>query len=153
LIITVTPTLAMATLLDVFQNRKLVDVEQLCTAWPAFQPVAGNQLTFCPGNVYFHVQIILIVLLQIAVANVLAVVTWYGVVLPKRRDGNNHLAWLVGFGIVIPCALFLPFFIINKLDIRSTPLRFGLLLLPMIIPLKCLDALFGIYDATRRIRM
>ena len=103
----------------------------------------GYRVGILPPRVAFHVQILALIVAQIAVSNLLAEVTWYGVVLPRKRN-RRETAVLVGLGIVIPVALGLPFYFINLVDLRSTTLRFGCILLPLVVPFKCLEALFSV---------
>ena len=74
-------------------------------------------------------------LLQIAVANVLAVICYYGV-LGKQQSATS---FLLAFGFVIPLTTWAPFVIMDQLDIRSTVLRMGLVALPLCVQLKCLQ--------------
>ena len=63
-------------------------------------------------------------------------------------------ALLVGPGVFFfPVSFALPFHIINWIDLRSKTLRFGCIFVPLLVPLKCLDALFGVDSADRRLRM
>lgn len=87
-----------------------------------------------------------LILYQIAIANLLGVVAYYGII----RTKNVPTKYLVGFGFIIPVALCLPFPLIEMLDIRALSLRLGLIAAPLTCTLKCLEA---IYDVTPKYAM
>jgi len=64
--------------------------------------------------------------------------------LKKDQTSEFHAAkLLVGYGIVIPLALWLPFWAIDTLDIQNIGCRLGFVSLPMTISLRCLEAMHG----------
>jgi hypothetical protein len=69
----------------------------------------------------------------------LGVVAYYGIIQSK----NMPTKYLVGFGFVIPVVLYLPFPIIEMLDIQALSLRLGLIAAPLTCTLKCLEAIYG----------
>lgn len=101
-------------------------------------------------NVAFHVQIILSLCLQIVLLQIFAMAIWYGVILPQQRSTNNKpssRAVVCGLGLIIPLSFVLPILLLNLWDIRNTAVRFGCILLPLMVPFKCLEALFGSHNS------
>jgi Membrane bound O-acyl transferase family len=135
-----------------FANKLIVDDR---VPLLLFENVAGYRIGILPPQAAFHAQIVMLILAQIVASNLLAVITWYGVVRPVKENKGRPppvTALLVTFGCVIPASLLLPVYAMNAIDLRSKTLRFGCILLPMLIPLKCLDALFGVDSDHRRLR-
>lgn len=85
-----------------------------------------------------HMRVVFLIhlkllLLQIAIANILAVLCYFGI------EKNRHTSFLVTFGIILPLTTWAPFYLMNVMDIRSTVLRMGLVPLPICVQLKCLQ--------------
>lgn len=98
-----------------------------------FLTIGGYRLGLLAPKPAFFLQVIILLLLQMAIANILAVLCYYGI------EKNRHTSFLVTFGIVLPFTTWTPFYLMNVLDIRSTVLRMGLVPLPICVQLKCLQ--------------
>jgi len=96
-----------------------------------------------PPVVAAYIQIVVILLLQIAVSVILSIVMYYGILHSQSRA----MSCLIAFGVVIPVALVIPFCWIEWWDIRSRALRMGLVCLPSIMTFRCLECLFGFTPA------
>jgi hypothetical protein len=103
--------------------------------------------------------------MQIALSCVFGIVLFYGIVSPQRERQQQRLqrklqsntdphkkptitttttfGILLGFGIILPLALWLPFGTINFWDIRSKTMRLSWVSLPLTITLTCLEAMYG----------
>lgn len=58
----------------------------------------------------------------------------------KGSDETTDLSsYLVGFGVVIPAALYVPFCFLTALDIQSKTLSMALICLPILVTFRCLE--------------
>jgi hypothetical protein len=70
---------------------------------------------------------------------------YYGIVIQNTKaSAGSSQGYLVGYGLVIPLALWLPFQAIDWLDIRNVGFRLGCGSLPMTVTLRCLEAMHGV---------
>ncbi len=76
---------------------------------------------------------------------------YYGIVLDASKYGvkTSTQGYVVGYGFVIPLALWLPFQILEYLDLRGIGFRLGLVCLPMTVTLRCLESMYGFVDANK----
>lgn len=109
--------------------------------------VALCSLSFCSVCLFLtylnhHFVIVLqLLLIQMTIANALAVLCYYGII-KHGKDQSPVTPFLITFGIVLPLTSWTPFFIMDHLDIRSTVLRMGLVALPICVQLTCLQGKF-----------
>lgn len=109
-------------------------------------------------SIAFMIQVIWIVFLCIILGCILSTILYYGVIVPGRRDEDessfqaqsavsseasikSHCTatattttsqgLLVGFGVVIPLTLLIPFYAISDFDIRNVGFRLAWVSLPM----------------------
>lgn len=121
-------------------------------------------------SIAFMIQVIWIVFLCIILGCILSTILYYGVIVPGRRDEDessfqaqsavsseasikSHCTatattttsqgLLVGFGVVIPLTLLIPFYAISDFDIRNVGFRLAWVSLPMTMILRTLEAVFG----------
>lgn len=87
----------------------------------------------------FQTQLIVLITLQRFISAALAVIV-FNFIVKKQATAT---AFLTGFGIVIPTALIVPFWVLDWLDIRSLPLRLSMLTLPLSLIFRCSEAMFG----------
>mmetsp|Transcript_14946 Transcript_14946/g.19565 ORF Transcript_14946/g.19565 Transcript_14946/m.19565 type:complete len:429 (-) Transcript_14946:192-1478(-) len=128
----------------IFEEKMLGDEDARSPAL-SFDLLHHHVDVVAPNKLYF-VQIILILSAQMIVGALLAVVMWFGIIQPKCKKEPSAAAvspLLVGYGVVIPLALFLPMTAVDVLDIRNVGLRLGCISLPMTITLRCLEAMHG----------
>ena len=101
-------------------------------------------------SIMFTAHVIFLFLVEVGISCLLAVITYYGVV--KQRDDDNkksttnhgkQTALLVGWGIVVPVATYLPWMLIDTLDVSNVGARMMLIPPPMIVVLRCLEAMAG----------
>lgn len=79
------------------------------------------------------------ILYQITVSLLLGMVAYYGII----QSSSYHAKYLVGFGIIIPIALAMPFPFIEWFDIRALGLRLCLIAAPLSCTLKSLETIYG----------
>ena len=104
----------------------------------------------------FSLQILFLIIFQILFSVLFGLTMWQLIIQPIQRskDGKIPVSSLfIGLCLVIPTSLILPFLVFEAIDLRSFALRFGCIFIPLIVPLKCLDALFGVDSVDRRVRM
>ena len=51
-------------------------------------------------------------------------------------------SFIVGFGFIIPLALYIPFYLLEELDIQNKALRLSLSTLPYVVFFRCMEAMF-----------
>jgi hypothetical protein len=68
---------------------------------------------------------------------------YYAIVRYQEPRTTRTQGVLVGYGIVIPLSLWIPFQVINWLDIRNVGSRLGFGCLPLTTTLCCLEAMHG----------
>ena len=145
---------------SVFAN-KLVDDNRVPV--PLLDNAWGYRIGLLPIENAFHLQVVVLFNVQIVLSLVFGVLLWFGILVPtsrrqKRKDGAQRIpppplfSLLLGFGLVIPASLILPFYVFDAMDLRSMALRFGCIFIPMMVPFKCLDAMFGVDSVDRRLR-
>jgi Xylanase inhibitor N-terminal/Membrane bound O-acyl transferase family len=151
--------------LDWTFSRKFVDENDDPRALLVFQlDVWRIQILF--PSIAFMMQVIWIVFLSMMMGCVLSLILYYWVVLPCRTNDNtaqqSHSkvasktsspapttistttqGLLVGFGVVIPLTLLIPYQAINEFDIRNLGFRLAWVSLPMTLILRTLEAVFG----------
>jgi len=95
---------------------------------------------FCILSHYIILSHILqLLLIQMIIANGLAILCYYGII--KNRKQSPIMPFLVTFGVVVPLTTWVPFYMMDSLDIRSTVLRMGLVALPICVQLTCLQGI------------
>jgi hypothetical protein len=81
----------------------------------------------------------------------LGVIMYYGIIRQNAEKGEgSSQGFLIGYGMVIPISLWLPFQLVDLLDIRSVGFRLGGASMPMTITLRCLEAMHGFAPPTSR---
>jgi hypothetical protein len=124
--------------------------------WWLEDDFAGYRIGFLVPKAEFQTQMLLLINGQIAIALLFGFTTWHCIIHPiqARKDGTIPIhSLLIGLGLLIPLSLMLPFLVFDAIDLRSIPLRFGCFFIPLILPCKVLDALFGVDSMARRTRM
>lgn len=88
--------------------------------------------------------------MEIALASLLAVATYYGVVVvvggTKDKNGVSSsfmTAFLVGFGFVIPLSMWIPWVLMDVMGVDNVAVRMTLVPPPMLVSLRCLEAMAG----------
>jgi hypothetical protein len=102
-------------------------------------PYGGGTYGIMGVDPMFWVQLILIMLLETVVSVAAAVVVYTWIV--KQRGSIS--AYLIGYGFVCPILLYLPFFLINLLDIRNTAFKLASVLGPSLLVFRTLEAMYG----------
>lgn len=138
---------------SLFAN-KLTDDHR--TPFATLENFCGYRVEFLPPDLEFQIQLLFLINAQIAIALLFGFLIWFSIIHPsqQRRDGKIPLSSLaIGLGLLIPASLVLPFVAFDAIDLRNIPLRFGCFFIPLLIPLKCLDAMFGAKSKDRSLRM
>ena len=75
----------------------------------------------------------------------LGFIVYYSIVIPRHNQDSSSVSLstilLIGYGIVIPIALSVPFQIMDYLDVRNGSFRMGLCSIAMTVTLGCLEAM------------
>lgn len=137
----------MDSLRRLFEDQLINDVRI-----PSFSiHVASFQVDFLAPNPLFFGHIITILSLQMFVACFLSAIMYYGIVLGSSKEGVKSISgYLIGYGLVIPTSLLLPFWLIDILDLRNVGYRMGLVCLPMTVTLRCLESMYGFVEEPAR---
>lgn len=106
----------------------------------------GYRLDLFLPKYQFYIQVILILSIQMLLGSILGIILYFGVILPMKEKQGVSSALLIGYGIVIPSALYIPFEIVDILNIQSVLIRLGSISISMTIPLRCLEAMHGHSD-------
>jgi len=88
----------------------------------------------------FWVQLTVLLSMQMLISAAFAAVVYKLIV---SRRGGGPPSFLVGFGCVIPLALYVPFYLLRALDLQSKTLAMALICLPILVTLRCMEAMFG----------
>ena len=99
-----------------------------------------GSLAVLPPKLEFWVQLTLLLSVQMVISATFAVVVYKLIV---SRQQAEPLRYLVGFGAVIPLALYVPFHLLVALDLQSKTLAMALICLPILVTLRCMEAMFG----------
>ncbi|KAG7366200.1 aspartic peptidase domain containing protein [Nitzschia inconspicua] len=114
-----------------------------------------------PPSVVFMIQVIWIVFLCMILGCVLSTLLFFRVIQPSRRNDPEPTrqqpsqkttstpapcttqGLLIGFGVVLPLTLLIPYHAINEFDIRNLGFRLAWVSLPMTMILRTFEAVFG----------
>jgi len=83
--------------------------------------------------------LVLFNLLQTVIQIVFACVIYYGIV--KRRGTIG--SYFIGWGFIIPISLYLPFYLVDTLDLRNKMLCLGSSTASSVIFFRCIEAMYG----------
>jgi len=120
---------------QIFEEKFIVD-----NRTPVFLfELKDYNVSLLPPMPTLILQVIAMVLFQIAVGFLLGFITYHGII--QRQD--EHTKYLLGYGIIIPAILYLPFPFIEFFDIQALALRLGLIAGPLTVTLRCLEAMYG----------
>ena len=98
-----------------------------------------GSLAVLPPKLEFWVQLMVLLSMQMMISALFAVVVYKFVV---SRSETEPASYLVGFGFVIPLALYVPFYLLQALDLQSRTLAMALICLPILVTLRCMEAMF-----------
>ena len=96
-----------------------------------------GSLAVLPPKLEFWVQLTVLLSMQMVFSALFAVVVYKFVV---SRPKTEPASYLVGFGFVIPLALYVPFYLLQTLDLQSRTLAMALICLPILVTLRCMEA-------------
>ena len=99
-----------------------------------------GSLAVLPPKMEFWLQLTVLLSLQMVISAAFAVVV-YKLIVTRQEAGP--LSFLVGFGVVIPLALYVPFYLLVALDLQSKTLAMALICLPILVTLRCMEAMFS----------
>ena len=108
------------------------------------------QLDFWIQHVVLHIiQTILCIILSLLIYKFIIQSRNASIKSKNHNDKNltRSKKFLIGYGIIIPIAIMLPFLIIDHLGIENKTLRFSLLSLPNTIVFRCLEAMVSWFFA------
>lgn len=103
--------------------------------------LGGHEWGLYPPHILFWVQLLVGIVLFVTFTATMASITYY-VIIPRKR---SPIAFLVGFGFIIPaCILFVPFWVLDALDVRNKLLRFAMCAIyPVLTMFHTSEAIFG----------
>lgn len=104
-------------------------------------PAALSSATYgllCP-SFSFWIQMAAILILQSILCNILAVIVYFFVI--QRR--GTPIAFLTGYGFIIPFVIAMPFYMISALDLRNTCFMICVASTPVLLTFRCLEAMYG----------
>ena len=79
------------------------------------------------------------VLIQSLIQCAFAVIIYYGIV---QRRGTTE-AYLLGWGIIIPLSLYLPFYLLEAWEMHNRVVNLGLSTVMSVIFFRCIEAMYG----------
>ena len=85
------------------------------------------------------VQLMVFVLIQSVVQQLFAVVIYFGIV---RKRGTLQ-SYLLGWGIIIPTSVYIPFFFLDYLDIRNKVLSLSASTIMTVVGFRCVEAMYN----------
>lgn len=117
-------------------------------------------------NPMFSVMIVWILFLQMVIGSLLAVIIYYGIIIPaSQRKFDKYTndscrrpqqststststtsfttGLLFGYGVIVPFTLGLPLWVVDQCNIRNVGFRLGWCSLPLTLTLRCLEAMHG----------
>jgi len=90
-------------------------------------------------SLLFWIQLLTIVLLE-SILNVAVALTIYKFVIQRRETLSS---FLVGYGVVLPILLYVPFALCNSLDLRNATIIMSAAAGPQLLVFRCLEAMHG----------
>lgn len=89
------------------------------------------------GPTSFWIQVVLMRVLQACVPALFGLVIYYGIV--KQR--GSVASYLLGYGIIIPAALYSPFVLIEYFSISNISIMLGVTTIGVLMPFFCIEAM------------
>jgi hypothetical protein len=94
-----------------------------------------------------HLFFMQIIVFQVLISCILGSIIYFGIIRnQKPKQMTSTGGFFLGYGLVIPLAIWIPFAVLNIFDIRSKAFRFCFITMPMTLPLSCLEAMYGFTD-------
>lgn len=90
-------------------------------------------------SIMWYGQLIFLLLIQMVFSVFFAGIIFNLII----RKINTPASYLAGFGIIIPLACYVPFWFLHEFDLRSKVMRMALIILPINVIFKSLEAMFG----------
>lgn len=107
---------------------------------------ACKRMLTAPPVQLFHFDLALLpwklLISQMILCGLIAIVVYSCIVnkQPSTKTSFSEVSsYIIGFGIVIPVALYVPFIFLTALDIQSKTLSMALICLPILVTLRCLE--------------
>ena len=91
------------------------------------------------GPLSFWLQLIIMLIMQASVSAVLAIVVYHSIVVHR----GSPFSYLVGFGFVIPAAIWIPFWFIRYFGVVNISVMIGACALTVVVPFHCVEAMYG----------
>lgn len=91
------------------------------------------------GPFSFWLQLVMMLIMQASVSALLAIVVYYSIVAQRGSPSS----YLVGFGFVIPAAVWIPFWFIRYFGVINISVMIGACALTLIVPFHCIQAMYG----------
>jgi hypothetical protein len=131
----------MDLLRSIFANRLAHDIEKPFLTFV----VPGTEMKFAvlAGRVDFWIQLSATLFIQAIVSVFFAIFIFSTIV--KHRGSTS--AFLIGYGLVIPTVIILPYKLIEELVVRNMCVMIGFASIPTVICFRCIEGKEGIVEA------
>lgn len=128
-------------LTDAFSDNLTVEdrVPVLIFDLPSFLGGPSRRYGVLPPKLSYWVQLVLLVSTQILMSAAFGTIV-YKFIVAKKGAATSYL---VGFCVILPLALIVPFAFIEALDLQSKTLRMTMIAMPILVSFRCMEAMFG----------
>ena len=99
----------------------------------------SSTIVFLLGPFSFWLQLVMMLIMQASASALLAIVVYYSIVVQRGSPSS----YLVGFGFVIPAAIWIPFWFIRYFGVMNISVMIGACALTLIVPFNCMEAMCG----------
>ena len=132
----------MISLQNIFIN-KLKDDNRV----PIILMESNTTIALLLPNLDFWIQVTVLYIIQSVFGLILSAMI-YKLIIQNRislfynKDSkNNSVRFIIGYGVIIPIAIMLPYNIIDYFNIENKTIQFSLMCLPNAIVFRCLEAM------------
>lgn len=105
--------------------------------------IEGEYALYAPRGGLWN-QLIFAILVQLLFQVAFAVVIYKGIVQTRAEKSSSMMtSYLLGYGVLMPLALYLPFEIMELLVVRNRSVKLAYGTLPTIVCFRCIEAMHG----------
>jgi hypothetical protein len=116
-----------------------ITVDNRTPVWMGEIPLLTGQYEIYVPNPEGWKQLAIFVILQSSIQMVFAAII-YQLVVQQRGTVQSYL---VGFGIILPIALYIPFYLLETLDIRNKVITLSSTTVMTVVFFRCIEAMYG----------
>ncbi|KAG7369048.1 membrane bound O-acyl transferase family protein [Nitzschia inconspicua] len=128
---------AVAYLQSLFEEKMIVD--DRTPVWRGQLPLLTGEFELYVPNAEGWKQLAIFVVLQSIIQVTFAAIIYIGIV-QKRGTTSSYL---IGWGLIMPISLYVPFYLLDLLDIRNKVMTLSATTVMTVVFFRCVEAMYG----------